>query len=210
MADFEAYHREKDRTMSTIESEPVSTADKLHNINPKVGIRFTKKDNALGLVGMDHFALPVRDVARMERFVREVLGGEAYYYAGFDDTDKKMGRKPHIFMRIGEVLFQCTEECGPSYPRSEDNDISPHWAFGTTAAGMRKTLAVLKQQNIPTFGPVGHRDIDIVSFYFKSPEGHKLEVCTWEPYPDSLGMMGAPEIGFIDWPALNHNWTKKV
>jgi catechol 2,3-dioxygenase-like lactoylglutathione lyase family enzyme len=196
--------------MSMVEDRPASTADKLHNVNPRFGQRYERKDSPFDLIGMDHFALPVRDVARMELFVREVLGGEAYYYAGLDDVDKKMGRRPHLFMRIGDVLFQCTEEWGPSHPRQDDNDISPHWAFGTTAAGMDKNLAWLKRQNIPVFGPVGHRDIDVISFYFKSPEGHKLEICTWEPYKGSLGMMGAPGIGFIDWSKLTHNWTKKL
>jgi hypothetical protein len=59
-------------------------------------------------------------------------------------------------------------------------------------------------------GPYRHRDIDVVSIYFKSPEGHKLEICTWEPYPEGkAGLMGAPGVGFVHWPKLNHNWSKK-
>ena len=188
-----------------------STANALKNKSPKIGGRDDRIDNAFDLWGMDHFALPVKDVARMELFVREVLGGEGYYYAGFDESDRKMGRKPHLFMRIGNTLLQCTEESGPSYPKQDDNDISPHWAFGTTSAGLDKNVAWLRKQNIPVAGPYRHKDVDCVSIYFKSPEGHKLEICTWQAYPEEKSkLMGAPGVGFLNWPRLAHDWSKKI
>ena len=81
------------------------------------------------LTGIEHFAMPTRNIAQLERFVREVLGGEPYCYAGYDDVDRKMGRKPHIFIRVGEILFQCTQEGGPMHPSKDDMSVSPHWAF---------------------------------------------------------------------------------
>ena len=183
------------------------TTSHLSNLNPKVGGREEKVDNAFGLWGLDHFALTSQNVALMERFVREFMGGEPYYYAGFDETDKKMGRKPHLFLRIGHSLLQCTEEAGPSTPQPDDPNISPHYGFRTTVAGLDMNIARLKKEGIPFFGPMSHRDIDIVSVYFKSPEGHKFEICTWEGYPeDKARMMGAPGVGFIPWKDLNHNW----
>lgn len=197
--------------MSMTVDKPKSTSDQISNFRPKVGGRDDRKDNKVDLWGMDHFALPVKDVARMEKFVREVLGGEPYYYAGFDESDRKMGRKPHMFMRIGNVLFQCTEESGPSYPRQDDNDISPHWAFGTTAAGIDKNVEWLTSQGIPVAGPYSHKDVDCVSIYFKTPEGHKLEICTWDAYPEEKSkLMGAPGVGFLNWPTLQHDWPNKA
>src|SRR6266581_4605651 len=152
--------------MTTIET----MAHQLSNINPKVGGREEKIDNAFGLWGLDHFALTTNDVVLMERFVREFLGGEPYYYAGFDEADRKMGRKPHLFLRIGRTLLQCTEETGPSTPQPNDNNISPHWGFRTTIDGLDMNVARLKKEGIPFFGPMSHRDIDVVSVYFKSPE----------------------------------------
>jgi Glyoxalase/Bleomycin resistance protein/Dioxygenase superfamily len=184
-----------------------SAAHLLKNINPKVGAREEKTDNVFELWGLDHFALPAKDVALMERFVREFFGGEPYYYAGFDETDRKMGRKPHLFMRIGHVLLQCTEETGPATPQQDDNNIAPHWAFRTTVTGLDRNIARLKKEGIPFFGPMSHRDIEVVSVYFKSPEGHKLEICTWGGYPEEKSkMMGAPGVGFIPWKDLTHNW----
>ena len=81
----------------------------LENVYSPIGHRDVRKDNAFGLNRIDHFALPTRNIALMERFIRELLGGEPYYYAGFDEVDRKMGRSHHIFIRVGDVLMQCTE-----------------------------------------------------------------------------------------------------
>ena len=192
--------------MSATSELQKSTATQLTNVSPKIGGRNDRIDNKFDLWGTDHFALPVKDVARMERFVREVLGGEAYYYAGFNDADRKMGRKPHIFMRVGNTLLQCTEEEGPAYPRQDDPDISPHWAFGTTPAGLDKNIEWLASQNIPVAGPFRHKDVDCVSIYFKTPEGHKLEICTWDAYPEEKSkLLNAPGV-VLDWPKMQHNW----
>jgi hypothetical protein len=92
-----------------------------------VGARHHRDDNRFGLMTMDHVALPTKNIVLMDQFIREVLGGEPYYYAGFDSTDKELGRKPHIFLRVGRVLFQCTEEASPALPPKDNSNISPHW-----------------------------------------------------------------------------------
>lgn len=192
--------------MTTTEKTPSATY-RLSNVNPRQGAREAKSDNAFDLWGLDHFALPAKDMELMERFVREFLGGEPYYYAGFDDVDRQMGRKPHIFVRIGHSLLQCTQETGPATPQADDNNISPHWGFRTSIAGLESNIERLKEAGIPFFGPMSHRDIEVVSVYFRSPEGHKLEICTWDGYPqDKARMIGAPGVGFIQWHALTHNW----
>jgi hypothetical protein len=43
----------------------------------------------------------------------------------------------------------------------------------------------------------------VVSCYFQRPEGHKLEMCTWDPYPPDKASYGR-----IDWPALAHDWPR--
>ncbi|WP_105405264.1 VOC family protein [Neorhizobium sp. T7_12] len=192
--------------MTTVEKLPSATFA-LKNVNPERGAREEKTDNVFGLWGLDHFALPARDLLLMERFVREFLGGEAYYYAGFDDYDRGINRKPHLFVRIGNTLLQCTEETGPSTPQADDPNIAPHWAFRTTAEGLDANIERLKREGIPFFGPMAHRDIEVVSVYFRSPEGHKLEICTWNEYPEAkTKMMGAPGVGFIPWKELMHHW----
>jgi catechol 2,3-dioxygenase-like lactoylglutathione lyase family enzyme len=173
----------------------------LSNLNPQVGARYDSGENVFGLMGLDHFALPTRNLKLLERFVREILGGEPYYYAGFDETDRELGRKPHIFLRVGNVLFQCTEENSPAQPDKRDPHISPHWAFQATAAGLDANTDRLRSAGIPVQGPMQHRGIDCTSIYFLSPEGHKFEICTWEAYPAHKTLSSR-----INWAALAHDW----
>jgi catechol 2,3-dioxygenase-like lactoylglutathione lyase family enzyme len=157
----------------------------LQNISPPIGRRYHADDNPFGLRGMDHFALETLDIALMERFIREVLGGEPYYYAGFDSTDAELGRVRHIFLRVGNP------------------NVSPHFAFAVTAEHLDRNVERLRRLRIPVQGPVRHRGVDVVSCYFQSPEGHKLEICTWDPYPFDKASYAR-----IDWPALAHDWPR--
>jgi catechol 2,3-dioxygenase-like lactoylglutathione lyase family enzyme len=177
----------------------------LHN-HPESTMRDTEADNVFGLEGVDHVALPTRNIVLIERFTREVLGGKPYYYAGFDDSDRQMGRRPHIFVRVGTVLFQFTEEPGAVLNSKSDPHISPHTAFRVKAAAFDANIDRLRKLGIPVAGPFRHRDISCVSVYFQSPEGHKLELVTYEPYPyDKAQLIGEKGVR-VEWPSLTHDW----
>jgi catechol 2,3-dioxygenase-like lactoylglutathione lyase family enzyme len=176
----------------------------LQNISPRIGGRYDADDNQFGLRGLDHFALETLDIELMERFIREVLGGKPYYYAGFDSTDAKLGRVRHIFLRVGTMLVQCAEpKNGEISVRKDDPNVSPHFAFAVSAEHLDRNVERLRRLHIPVQGPVRHRGVDVVSCYFQSPEGHKLEICTWDPYPADKAPYGR-----IDWPALAHDWPR--
>ena len=178
------------------------SATEFRNMNPPAGARDAKTDNRFGLTRMDHFAMETNDIALMDRFMREILGGEPYYYAGFDDLDKSLGRVKHIFIRIGSVLMQCAESVdGKTTLTKYTPNVSPHWAFGVSADDLDRNIARLRAAGIPVQGPVQHRGIDCTSCYFLSPEGHKLELCTWDPYPAEKATTGR-----IDWKSLIHDW----
>lgn len=180
---------------------------KLQNIDTVVGERNARSDNEFGLESIDHFALPTANIELMERFIREVLGGKPYYYAGFDETDRKMGRAKHIFIRVGNVLMQCAEPSdGKMIIRKDDPNSPPHQAFLVSAAALKSNIERLRGLGIPVAGPYRHRGIDVVSAYFQSPEGHKLEICTWEPYEGEALMTGAPGVGVVPWLTLAHDW----
>ena len=173
----------------------------LANRTSPPGSRDARTDNIYGLSRMDHFALETNDIELMDRFMREVLGGEPYYYAGFNEADRKDGRVRHIFIRIGSVLMQCAESVdGKTHLDKHNPNVSPHWAFAVSADGLDRNVARLRSLGIPVTDPTEHRDIDCTSVYFQSPEGHKLELCTWDPYPRKR------RIGRIDWASLAHNW----
>lgn len=181
----------------------------LQNMDTTPGTRFIKSDNKYGLIGMDHFALPTLNIDLMAEFIQEVLGGVPYYVAGYDEVDQSMGRRKHIFMRVGNVLMQCAEpQDGKIKIGKEDLNGWPHWAFIVTAEDMENNVERLQSLGIPVFGPVQHRGVEAVSAYFASPEGHKLEIVTYDTYPDekTIGVAGAPGVGHTDWEKLFHNW----
>ena len=159
------------------------------------------------LTKIEHFAMPTRNIAQLERFVREILGGVPYYYAGYDDVDRQMGRKPHIFIRVGDVLFQCTEEGGTMHPAPNDVCVAPHWAFAIEPEKFEGFIAHLRANGVPFAGPLAQPQFGGHSVYFKSPEGHKLEVFAFDE--SMAGADGQEGEKAIDWPALNHKWQPK-
>lgn len=182
----------------------------LTNRNPELGARHLRDDNCFGLGSIDHFALPTKNIELMERFIREVLGGETYYYAGFDETDRSMGRAKHIFIRVGNVLMQCAEPVdGNMIIRKDDPNSPPHQAFLVSAKDLDANIARLRGLGIPVAGPYRHRGIDVVSAYFQTPEGHHLEICTWEPYEGEALMTGSPGVGTVPWLSLAHDWPNR-
>jgi hypothetical protein len=178
----------------------VIQTEQLSRDTPPIGLQPPQK-----LQGIEHFAMPIKNMALLEGFVREVLGGIPYYYAGYDEIDRQMSRKPHIFIRIGEILFQCTEEGGPMHPTKDDMSVSPHWALAIAPAKLKDFMKVLGDNGIPYVGPVAQPQHGVTSIYFKSPEAHKLEVC-------SAGIASDAPVGAeseIDWKSLNHDWRPK-
>jgi catechol 2,3-dioxygenase-like lactoylglutathione lyase family enzyme len=183
--------------------------DNLDNMDAVPGTRFDRDDNPFGLLGIDHVALPATDMDVMARFIGEVLGGEFYYVAGYDETDRELNRSKHVFMRVGPTLVQfASPQDGQQKVGKSDYNSWPHWAFGVTAEGMRNNVARLRELGIPVWGPVEHRGVEAVSAYFTSPEGHKLELVTYEPeaVEQSIGVAGAPGVGQVVWGDLFHDW----
>jgi catechol 2,3-dioxygenase-like lactoylglutathione lyase family enzyme len=174
----------------------------LKNLDAKAGQRYAATDNQFGFRGLDHFALETMNIEILERFIREVLGGKPYYYAGFDADDRSSGRVPHVFLRVGSVLMQCAQsKSGKTNVRKDDPNIGPHIGLLVSAEDLDANVARLRKLGIPVAGPVRHRGVDVVSAYFQTPEGHKLEICTWDPYPKERAPFGR-----IDWPSLAHSW----
>ena len=178
---------------------PQHRAAPLANINPAIGIRDDDTTNRHGLLGLHHFALPVADASRVRRFFVELLDAEP---AGLEQG----GQGP---VRFGSTCLQCIGATDtPLYPEEGNDNISPHWSFGTSTEGVDHYKAKLQRNGVPVAGPYRHRGVDLVSIYFKTPEGHKLEIGTWDGYPEQRsGMMGAPGVGFIPWRSMDHAWS---
>jgi catechol-2,3-dioxygenase len=178
------------------------------NVNPAPGTRSRVPTNPHGLTGMDHVALPARDPGRAARFYEQVLGGTLYYATGYSDQDKDLGRVPHIFVHVGDVLIQVAYPSdGESFPDPDNPSLWPHWAFAASPGVLDAMCERLREHDVPFSGPHSHLNVEAVSIYFMDTEGNKLEICTWEPYPaEETTMLGGPGGATLDYPSLAHRW----
>lgn len=177
----------------------------MQNVIPASGSRPDTPTNPLGLSGMDHAALAVHDVARAVRFYEEALGGEVYYATGLGEP----GRTPHVFLHVGTVLLQVGyPNDGRTFADPHSQSHWPHVAFGASAEVLDRMCGHLRSLGVPFSGPRSHLNVDAVSIYFMDPDGNKLEVCTWDPYPmERTELLGPPPEGTgIDWEQLSHDW----
>jgi catechol 2,3-dioxygenase-like lactoylglutathione lyase family enzyme len=128
----------------------------------------------MDLSGIDHVALSVVDVERSANWYVEVLGFERRYEGMWD-------RIP-VFIGIGATaiaLFPVQAKATKSSPNATGPQMQ-HLAFGTNSKGFQRAQMELKQRGIPFH----FQDHEIShSIYFQDPDGHKLEITTYELSP---------------------------
>lgn len=154
--------------------------------SPKYGLaaRTVPQSNRFTLSGCDHFALPARDPELSGKFFEQVLGAVEFLRAGFVGE----GRLRHIFYHVGAVLVelveQRTERGYPSFTNPNGEEANPHWAFGTTLAGLAAFAENLTREGVPYDGLRRHgKEISASSIYFLDLDDNILEVTTWEEAP---------------------------
>ena len=117
---------------------------------------------------IDHVALSVRDLSASEAWYRRHLGLERRHADLWDG--------PPVMMGAGDTclaLFQAEGGEGGGTPAVR----VLHLAFRTDAAGFRAARLHLKDEGI------AHREVqheNCWSLYFADPDGHKLEVTSYE------------------------------
>src|SRR5688572_1291448 len=121
--------------------------------------------------GVDHVALVVRDVERSIRWYGDVLGLERLHADVWGDIPAFIGAGTTAL-----ALFPVRD--GDAQPPPGRNAITMlHLAFRTDAAGFRAAKEELTQRGIAwTFQnhTVSH------SIYFEDPDGHQLEITTYD------------------------------
>jgi catechol 2,3-dioxygenase-like lactoylglutathione lyase family enzyme len=123
------------------------------------------------LEGIDHVALAVRDVARSVAWYQRVLGLERRHAAVWGDMPAIVG--------IGTTalaLFPITAP-HPLPPPGRDTIAVRHIAFRASRAGFTDMQTHLSTLGIP-FTSEDHQISH--SIYFRDPDGHEIEVTTYE------------------------------
>jgi catechol 2,3-dioxygenase-like lactoylglutathione lyase family enzyme len=117
--------------------------------------------------GLDHVALAVRDQAVSERWYREVLGLDRVH-------EEAWGNMPIMLAASGSGVAL--------FPARSGGDGSPavrilHVAFRVDRASFEAAQTELAERGIP----FAFQDHDVShSIYFDDPDGHKLELTTYE------------------------------
>jgi catechol 2,3-dioxygenase len=120
---------------------------------------------------LDHVALSVRDVERSAQWYADVLG--------FERQHEGMWKGIPIFVGNGDAaiaLFPAREEIG-SMSRDRAAVRTLHFAFRTDRENFLQAQDELKKRALP-FDFQNHEISH--SIYFRDPDGHQIEITTYE------------------------------
>lgn len=122
------------------------------------------------LEGIDHVALAVRDPALAAKWYCEVLG--------FEPRHEGMWNGVPLFVGKGTTALALFATHNPQPTQRPRGSITMlHLAFRATRDGFQKAQAELKARDIPfhfSDHEISH------SIYFHDPDGHELEITTYE------------------------------
>ena len=121
------------------------------------------------LEGIDHVALSVRDIARAAQWYIDVLGFERRYADVWDEVPTFIGRG-----NTAIALFPAKPESA-SEVGAEIRML--HLAFRADRKNFQAAQEELQRRKIP----FDFQDHEVAqSIYFRDPDGHKLEITTYE------------------------------
>ena len=126
---------------------------------------------------IDHVALTVRDIVRSVAWYQRVLGLERLHEEVWGDLPAIVG--------IGNTALALfpIQEADPKPPSGHDTVAIVHVAFRATRTHFDAAKAELESLGIE----FEFKDHQIShSIYFFDPDGHELEITTYEVQPDDL------------------------
>jgi len=124
----------------------------------------------MNLEGLDHIALAVSDVEKSAKWYIEVLGLERQHEGSWDGIPTFVGKGA-----TGIAFFPITKK------ETSSDEVNParvlHFALRTDRKNFEQALQELKQLRIAfRFSDHGIAH----SIYFRDPDGHELEITTYE------------------------------
>lgn len=119
---------------------------------------------------IDHIAITVRDIAAATAWYCEVLGFQHRY-------EGQWGGVPAMLFlgETGLALFPAQDD--PQPPPASDTIAMMHFALRADRANFEAAQATLREKGID----FAFQDHDIShSIYFRDPDGHQLEITTYD------------------------------
>jgi catechol 2,3-dioxygenase-like lactoylglutathione lyase family enzyme len=120
---------------------------------------------------IDHVALTVKDVKASAKWYKETLGLEQYYEGEWDGVPLMIGKGGTCI-----ALFKAKGE-NPLPPPKADTFAMMHLAFKADRINFEEAQRQLNKKAIK-FEFADHNISH--SIYFNDPDGHKLEITTYE------------------------------
>lgn len=172
------------------------------DLAPEPAARLTYPVHPCGLRGVDHVAMPARDVERAAAFYVQLLGAKVWAALGWSDEDLRLGRAKHVFFHVGETVLQVGwPHDGSTFADPGDAYSVRHCALALPARQLVSLGDALERQGVPLARPADA----VGSVYLQDPEGNHLELVPAEKYAGrgtSLSWEGAG----VPWPRLAHEW----
>jgi catechol-2,3-dioxygenase len=123
------------------------------------------------LEGIDHVALSVRDIERSANWYIEVLGFERLHEGMWDGVPTFIGKG-----NTGIALFSASPDAKSTSPTRRDIRML-HLAFRANRENFLTAQRELQKRSIK----FEFQDHEIShSIYFSDPDGHQLEITTYE------------------------------
>ena len=131
----------------------------------------------MGVRGLDHLAITVRDIERTLEFYKRVLGATSHFEAQWRE-----GKIPVVLLQVGESRLSVHDAASPARPHAEaptpgSGDICFRWDGPIDAAAAQLAKCGVEL----TLGPVPRPAADgtaAQSIYFRDPDGNLLELLT--------------------------------
>jgi catechol 2,3-dioxygenase-like lactoylglutathione lyase family enzyme len=120
---------------------------------------------------IDHVAITVSNVDNSVKWYKDVLGLEQYYKDSWDGVPTMMGKGGTCI-----ALFKVKGD-NPLPPPERDTLAMMHLAFRANMKNFMEAQKMLEEKGIK----FEFADHDIShSIYFKDPDGHEIEITTYE------------------------------
>ncbi|WP_104118334.1 VOC family protein [Arthrobacter sp. B1805] len=121
--------------------------------------------------GWHHIAYPVPNIETSTEWYCRALQGEVVMRQGFSEIDRRAGRTPQVWIRVGDAVINLAE----GLPLDRQSHFY-HYALNAPSDSLDGWIDDLRREGVNVLGPYGHGGTSMLSLYFDDPDGYRLEI----------------------------------